>query len=107
MNFLQAMAEQPGFTSDDTLLAVTTLSFDIAVLELFLPLFTGGTVVIASRDQATDAARLAELIEQHQVSVMQATPSTWRMLLEFGWPGNAALKVLCGVKHFHRILRSS
>ena len=100
MNFLQAMAEQPGFTSDDTLLAVTTLSFDIAVLELFLPLFTGGTVVIASRDQATDAARLAELIEQHQVSVMQATPSTWRMLLEFGWPGNAALKVLCGGEAF-------
>ena len=104
INFLQAMAQRPGFDERDKLLAVTTLSFDIAVLELYLPLFVGGTIVIASRDQATDASRLADLIEQYQVTVMQATPSTWRMLVEFNWPGNAALKVLCGGEAFPKDL---
>lgn len=100
MNFLNAMVERPGFSSTDKLLAVTTLSFDIAVLELFLPLFAGGTVVLASREQATDASSLSELISQHQITVMQATPSTWRMLLESAWVGQPSLKVLCGGEAF-------
>ncbi|MFN0041076.1 MAG: amino acid adenylation domain-containing protein [Burkholderiales bacterium] len=95
-NLLDSMGERPGFGRNDTLLAVTTLSFDISVLELFLPLTRGGRVVIATRDQAADPAVLAELLQTHRVNVMQATPSTWRLLLNDGWAGSAALVALCG-----------
>ncbi len=98
VNFLDSMAGEPGFTNSDRLLAVTTLSFDISVLELFLPLYCGGTTIIASREDIKDGDRLAQLISQRSVSVMQATPSTWRMLLTSEWASSHAspLKALCG-----------
>jgi amino acid adenylation domain-containing protein len=96
VNFLESMRREPGFTSADTLLAVTTLSFDIAALEIFLPLVCGGRIVIASREDARDPARLAELIREVAPSVMQATPATWRALRETDWQGSRELKVLCG-----------
>jgi acyl-coenzyme A synthetase/AMP-(fatty) acid ligase/aryl carrier-like protein len=80
----------------DTLLAVTTLSFDIAALELFLPLCVGGQLVIASREVAADPVQLMERLERHKVTVMQATPITWRMLLDAGWDGHPLKKILCG-----------
>jgi amino acid adenylation domain-containing protein len=95
-NFLSSMRRQPGLDLDDRLLAVTTLSFDIAVLELFLPLSVGACVVLASREQVLDGRALAELIHACDITVMQATPSTWRMLLEAGWSGRCGLKALCG-----------
>ncbi|HEY0190807.1 MAG TPA: amino acid adenylation domain-containing protein [Kofleriaceae bacterium] len=95
-NFLTAMAEQPGLTADDRLVAVTTLSFDIAVLELLLPLTRGAEIILATREQATDGNALRGLIEQHQATVMQATPATWRILLETAWKGGAGFKALCG-----------
>jgi amino acid adenylation domain-containing protein/FkbH-like protein len=96
VNFLTSMQRQPGLTAGDTLLAVTTLSFDIAGLELYLPLITGACVVISSRTDAIDPGQLMSLIKHRQVTVMQATPSTWIMLLEAGWQGDRNLKVLCG-----------
>lgn len=95
-NFLSSMRREPGIDSSDRLLAVTTLSFDIAVLELFLPLISSATVLLASREETQDGRILAELIEKHQVSVMQATPSTWRMLIEAGWKGRPGFRALCG-----------
>ena len=95
-NFLWSMKQQPGISADDTLLAVTTLSFDISGLELYLPLVVGACVVIASREEAMDATRLIGLLEREEVSVMQATPATWHMLLEAGWKGDQNLKILCG-----------
>jgi amino acid adenylation domain-containing protein len=96
LNFLRSMAETPGFSAAERLLAVTTLSFDIAVLELYLPLVTGGTVVLAARDQVSDGAALKVLLEQERVAVMQATPSTWRLLLGAGWRAGASFRGLCG-----------
>lgn len=96
VNFLLSMAQQPGMTANDVLLAVTTLSFDIAVLELYLPLLTGGTVVIAKKEQTTDGKSLSNLMEKYSVTTMQATPSTWRMLFSSGWKGELRLKALCG-----------
>ena len=95
-NFLSSMRRAPGLGAGDRLLAVTTLSFDIAVLELFLPLSVGACVVLATREQAMDGRMLAELIHERRISVMQATPSTWRMLVESGWSGRCGLKALCG-----------
>jgi amino acid adenylation domain-containing protein len=96
MNFLYAMRRQLGVTSDDALLAVTTISFDIAMLELLLPLLVGGRVVLASREQAANAAELILLLRKQNISVMQATPTTWRLLLAAKWAGSADLKILCG-----------
>ena len=100
INLLTSMQHEPGFSSSDTLLAVTTVSFDIAALELFLPLVAGGRVVIASRLTAQDPYLLAETIPRSACTVMQATPSTWRGLLASGWRASpedrTPLRVLCG-----------
>ena len=96
VNFLTSMRRKPGLRADDVLVAVTTLSFDIAGLELFLPLTTGARVVIASREVAFDGERLAALMESSRATVLQATPATWRLLLEAGWQGSRRLKILCG-----------
>lgn len=95
-NFLLSMRRRPGLNSDDVLLAVTTLAFDIAGLELFLPLMAGARVVIATREAALDGTALAAEIERHQATVMQATPSTWRLLIDSNWLGSPRLKALCG-----------
>ena len=96
VNLLLSMRREPGLDAADSLLAVTTLSFDIAALEIFLPLVTGARLVLASRETAADASQLSAALDDYQVTDMQATPATWRMLIEFGWPGRAGLKVLCG-----------
>ena len=96
VNFLHSMGQSPGLKPEDIWLAVTTLSFDIAGLELFLPLITGARVVIAQREDTMDAFRLVKLIKYSGATVMQATPATWRMLIEAGWRGDRRLKVLCG-----------
>ena len=104
VNFLCSMAREPGLGADDVLLAVTTLSFDIAGLELFLPLVVGGRIVLAASDEVADGARLRELLESSGVTAMQATPATWRLLLEAGWAGDSRLKILCGGEALSRPL---
>lgn len=100
VNFLCSMRDEPGIAADDVLLAVTTLSFDIAGLELYVPLIAGARVVIASHAVAADGIRLRELLESSKATIMQATPITWRMLLAAGWQGTPGLKVLCGGEAF-------
>jgi len=95
-NFLAGMRAEPGIGAEDRLLAVTTLSFDIAVLELMLPLCVGAQVVIADRETATDAEALSLLLRESGATMMQATPATWRLLLETDWQGGEGFSVLCG-----------
>jgi amino acid adenylation domain-containing protein len=96
VNFLLTMQQAPGLTADDVLVAVTTLSFDIAGLELYLPLITRARVVIAPTETSSDPRALAGLLQQSGATVMQATPTTWRMLASSGWNGGTQLKGLCG-----------
>lgn len=96
VNFLTSMQREPGLGPEDILLAVTTLSFDIAGLEIFLPLITGAQVVMASQATAADGAALLELLQSCGATVMQATPATWRLLIAAGWQGSGRLKILCG-----------
>jgi len=95
-NFLYSMSQQPGLTDQDILVAVTTISFDIAVLELYLPLIMGAKVVLVSRDVATNGAKLLETLTHSGATIMQATPATWRLLLASGWQSTPRLKILCG-----------
>jgi amino acid adenylation domain-containing protein len=94
--FIEAMQREPGLAAGDVLLAVTTLSFDIAGLELWLPLSVGARIVLATRADALDGERLAALIEEHAVTLLQATPATWRILLDTSWSGRPQLKALVG-----------
>ncbi len=96
VNLLSSMAAKPGFSAQDSLLAVTTMAFDIAGLELMLPLVTGGRLIIATRECAAVGSALLEEIRRTGANVMQATPITWRLLLDEGWSGEPRLKMLCG-----------
>jgi amino acid adenylation domain-containing protein len=96
LNLLDSMRVEPGLGAEDLLLAVTTLSFDISVLELFLPLLVGGRVFIAPDDERLDPMALRRRLESLVPTVVQATPTTWRMLLDVGFRGHPTLRVLCG-----------
>ncbi|MCP4540464.1 MAG: amino acid adenylation domain-containing protein [Chloroflexi bacterium] len=96
VNFLESMRQQPGLTEQDILLSVTTLSFDIAVLELFLPLAVAARVVLVNRAVAADGVRLMKVLATSRTTLMQATPATWRLLLESGWQGSDGVRILCG-----------
>ena len=95
-NFLYSMRQTPGFTAQDTIVAVTTICFDIAALELFLPLTLGAKVVIADEEQTKDGRLLLSLLSRVSARVLQATPATWELLLEAGWRGDPQLRMLCG-----------
>ncbi|MEH1791282.1 amino acid adenylation domain-containing protein [Nostoc sp.] len=94
-NFLSAMQQRPGITEQDTLLAVTTISFDIAALEIFLPITVGACLVIARRDVTLDGRELFDLLVKSKATIMQATPATWRLLLDSNYQFSD-LKILCG-----------
>jgi amino acid adenylation domain-containing protein len=96
VNFLTSMQQNPGISATDRMLAVTTVSFDIAALEIYLPLVNGAKLVLASREAASDAQLLMAMLEEFDISVLQATPATWQLLLSGGWGGRSNLKALCG-----------
>src|SRR5438128_2965031 len=98
------MRRAPGITASDILLSVTTLSFDISGLELFLPLICGASVVIAPRDATSDGRWFDDVMANSGATVMQATPATWRMLIDAGWIGSERLRVLCGGEALSRDL---
>ncbi len=100
VNFLTSMQQAPGMVGDDVLLAVTPFTFDISVLELFLPLSVGAKVVVAGPGVAVDGMALSRMIVNTQATIMQATPTTWRLLVEAGWKGDDRLKILCGGEAF-------
>jgi amino acid adenylation domain-containing protein len=104
MNLLRSMEREPGLGREDVLVAVTTLAFDIAGLELLLPLLTGARLVIASEDQVADGHQLLKLLEASSATVLQATPGTWMMLIDAGWSHKLPLKVLCGGEALPRAL---
>jgi amino acid adenylation domain-containing protein len=96
VNTLLSMQQHLGLTAKDRLLAITTLSFDIATLEVLLPLIVGARLIVASRDTVLSGSALADLLTSSGATMMQATPVTWRMLVASGWQGSPHLKVLSG-----------
>ena len=96
VNFLSTMRQKPGMTAKDQVLGLTTFTFDMAGLELFLPISVGACLVIARREVASNGIELLDLLVRSGVTLMQATPATWQLLLEAGWPSSNQLKILCG-----------
>lgn len=103
-NLLWSMRREPGLDATDRLLAVTTVSFDIAALELFLPLIVGATVILAQDQDCADGDALRGLLARHRVTVMQATPVSWQLLLAAGWQAGPGFKMLCGGEALSRPL---
>ena len=105
-NFLSSLRKyEPGCNEHDRLLAITTISFDMSVLELLLPLMSGATMIVANASAVKDPRELIGLMKRHQVTMLQATPATWTMLLESGWKGKPRLsKILCGGEPLSRQL---
>ena len=98
------MRVTPGMSESDVIAAVTTVSFDIAGLELYLPLLVGARIELVAREAASDGAALARLLDSAGITIMQATPATWRLLIDAGWRGRARLKALCGGEALSRKL---
>ena len=96
LNVLSSLRRRIGFGSTDRLLSVSTLSFDIATVELWLPLVSGGTVVIATREEVLSPVRLVDALRRGRCNVLQATPALWRALVDFGWQGDPGLRALSG-----------
>jgi amino acid adenylation domain-containing protein len=96
VNLLESMQQRPGLTPNDRLVAITTLCFDISGLEMYLPLLAGAELVVAPRTTVADPRELAALLSHADATVLQATPATWRMLLDSGWTGHAGLRAFCG-----------
>ncbi|MBD9358039.1 non-ribosomal peptide synthetase/type I polyketide synthase [Methylomonas albis] len=96
LNFLMSMQREPGLSEQDSLLAVTTIAFDIAALEIYLPLISGAHLLLADRETALDGRQLQATLQCHGISHMQATPATWRLLLESDWKAPKPFNVLCG-----------
>lgn len=96
VNFLYSMAQEPGITETDRLLSITTISFDIAGLELFLPLLKGAELIISNDETVRDGRIMLSLIKDENITMIQATPTTWQMLLDSGWEEPLPIKALCG-----------
>jgi amino acid adenylation domain-containing protein len=95
VNLLASLRTTPGMRATNRVLSVTTLSFDIAVSELIMPLTVGARIVLASRAQAMDGEQLRQLVEREGIDFLDGTPSTWQLLLAAGWPGHHDLLAIC------------
>jgi amino acid adenylation domain-containing protein len=93
VNLLLSVQKEPGFSERDVLVAVTTISFDTAGVDTYLPLLAGARLVIANREATLDGRKLAQLLNDSGATVMQATPATWRLLIESGWSGKRGLRI--------------
>ena len=96
VNLLDVMAVRPGLAAGEVMVGLTTPAFDLSVPDLFLPILSGATLVLASAQEARDPFALAHLFEEARADLVQATPATWRMLLESGWEGRPTMRVVCG-----------
>ncbi|GEO10787.1 non-ribosomal peptide synthetase [Segetibacter aerophilus] len=96
VNMLSSLLKMPGIVQRDVLLAVTTISFDIAYVELFLPLLVGATIVLADANVARNGREILQVVKDQQITIMQATPVTYRMMLAAGWDQILPIKLLCG-----------
>jgi amino acid adenylation domain-containing protein len=104
LNLVCSMWRQPGMNETDRTLAAIPVSFDVATMDMFLPLCSGGTLVVASRQDSVDPYQLARLLDKHDITFLQATPATWRMLTASGWAGKRNLKMCCGGEALSRDL---
>jgi len=96
LNFLESMKDKPGITDRDHFLSLTTFAFDISIMEVFLPLYSGATLTIASEKEVIDSSKIYKKIDENKISIIQATPITWKNIIEYDWEKKKNIKALCG-----------
>src|SRR4029077_3178903 len=94
-NLVAHMREQPGMDENDVLANLTTPAFDLSVPDWYLPLCTGARLVIVPREATLDGVELNDWLARTQATFVQATPTTWQMLVDAGWTGGRSLKIVC------------
>ena len=92
---LRGLAQFPGLAEGESMLAMAALSFDMSVSELFLPLTVGGCVV-AGAAARRDHQYFRHVTERFRPTVIQATPSFWRLALASRWAGAPDSRLWCG-----------
>lgn len=102
--FFSAIQQHLGMRETDRMLAITTITFDISILEIVLPLVSGATLIVGDRHIGGDGRRLAAALDDEDATFLQATPATWRLLLDAGWTGKPDLTIMCGGETLHRRL---
>jgi non-ribosomal peptide synthetase component F len=107
MNLLLSIQDNPGANYTDRVLFTTTVSFDIAELEIFLPLISGATLIIADAETIKDGRALIDIARREQITIMQGTPFMWRMMLETGWTDKLPIKAFCGGEAMTRELAAA
>jgi amino acid adenylation domain-containing protein len=103
-NLIAQMRTRPGLTADDVVANLTTPAFDLSVPDWYLPLTTGARLVIVPREATLDGVELADWLARSGATFVQATPTTWQVLLDASWTGGEALKVVCGGEALPRAL---
>ncbi|MBK8847624.1 MAG: amino acid adenylation domain-containing protein [Bacteroidetes bacterium] len=96
VNLINSFLRITGLKAGDTSIALTTVSFDISELEIHLPLVCGATMYLCSREESMDPVNLSDIITKYKPALMQATPATWRSMMDAGWAGSNSLTILCG-----------
>ncbi len=104
VNFLFSMKDAPGLNPDDVFFSISSITFDLIIHELCLPLMTGATLVIANKEMKQNPLALARAVDAYKPTVMQATPVVWKLLLDTGWQGDGKIKALCGGDVLSRVL---
>jgi len=100
MNTLTWFANDLSLTKQNTMLGLTTFCFDISVLEIFMPLICGAKLLLLSSQLQRDPRRLSQIIDSYSITIMQATPATYEMLMGCGWQGNPQVHAMCGGEAF-------
>ncbi|MGN6268798.1 MAG: non-ribosomal peptide synthetase [Sphingomonas sp.] len=104
VNVIESMCRRLGFRQGDTMLALSRLTFDMSVADIFLPLTAGGTIAMAPSGSVVDPALLAAMIDESHCSLLEATPTTWQSLVSNGWAGRPGMKAISGGEPLARAL---
>lgn len=95
-NFIEGIIKEINLDETDCFLSVTSISFDISILELIVPLLVGATIVLNTPRMQVDMSLLRHTITKKEITCMQGTPVTWQMLVDSGWKNDTHIKILCG-----------
>jgi amino acid adenylation domain-containing protein len=95
-NFICSMADDLSATPNLSMLSVTTFMFDMSILEFFLPISCGGSLILANQEQTMNPEKLTQLISETAPSHMQTTPSRWQMLLDIDWNNSDDIMIISG-----------
>ncbi|WP_209406458.1 AMP-binding protein, partial [Pseudozobellia sp. WGM2] len=107
VNFIVSMISLLGINANSKLISITTYAFDIFYLEIFSLIIKGGKTILFKSMQQGDPDYLKRMISKHKPSHIQATPTTWRLLIEAGWKNKEKIIIISGGEAIQNSLKNS